>query len=185
MKKTQPKAGRKKNPNALTAKADKDFTRDFATPEYQAMMTETMVTARVWVDQLDLKAMREELNRAADEVNAGNMRLPERMAITQAHTLNHLFNQLTIRAFENPGGQWFEPYMRLALRAQAQSARALETLAALKSPAIFTKQLNVANQQVVTQGSAPPSLIAGTPAELPEPGSNSSFGEIQNSPACA
>lgn len=175
----------KKNSTALTPKADKDFTRDFLKPEYQAMMTEAMATHRECVDRFDFRAMREALDLAGDEVNAGSMRLPERMAIAQAHTLNHLFNQLAVRAFENLGGQWFEPYMRLALRAQAQSARALETLAALKSPAIFTKQLNVANQQVVNQGSAPPLQAAGTPAELREPGSNSSFGEIENSRACA
>ena len=86
---------------------------------------------------------------------------------------------------ENLGGQWFEPYMRLALRAQAQSARALETLAALKTPAIFAKQLNVANQQVVNQGAVPPSQGAGSVPELREPASNSSFGAIENSRACA
>ena len=184
MKKTQPKTGKKTNSTAPTAKADADFTRDFLTPEFQAMFIEAGTAHRICVDRLEPGAMREELDRAGDEVNAGNMRLPERMAMAQAHTLNHLFNRLTISAFEN-GGQWFETYMRLALRAQAQSARALETLAALKSPAIFTKQLNVANQQVVNQGSAPPLQGAGTPAELREPDPIVRLADSESSRACA
>jgi hypothetical protein len=169
MKKAQPKTRKNKTANAPAAKTEQDFTRDFLTPEYQAMLTEAMMTPRVLIDQLDFKAMRKELDRAGDEVNAGSMRLPERMVIAQAHTLHHLFNRLTVSAFENLGGQWFEPFMRLALRAQAQSAQTLQTLAALKSPAIFTKQLNVANQQVVNQGCVPPSQGVGAAAELREP----------------
>ena len=91
------------------------------------------------------------------------------MALAQAHTLNHLFNRLTQRAFTNLGGPWFEPYMRLALQAQAQSARTLETLAGLKSPTIFARQLNVANQQVVTNGTPPMAATPSVHVALPEP----------------
>lgn len=185
MKKTQPKATKSKTSNKLATQAARHLSRKTLSPEFQALMTHVSILDKDTAGKLDIKTLHEELDRAGDEVNTGSMRLTERMAIAQANTLDHVFNLLTRRAFANLGGHWFEPYLRLALRAQAQSARTLETLAALKSPAIFTKQLNVANQQVVNQGSAPPLQSAGTPAELHESVSNSSFGEIENSHARA
>ena len=146
-----------------------DLASDFASPEFHATLTQALACPKSISDQMDLKQLREEISRACDDVNEGNMRLPERMALAQAHTLNHLFNRLTQRAFTNLGGPWFEPYMRLALRAQAQSARTLETLATLKTPTIFAKQLNVANQQVVTNGAPPVAATPSVPGALPEP----------------
>jgi len=168
MDKTLSKPSPTKSTIEITAKTQRELSADFATPEFHATLTQAVTADKVLRDELDLKALRAEINRACDEVNAGNMRLPERMALAQAHTLNHLFNCLTQRGFANLGGPWFEPYMRLALRAQAQSARTLETLAALKNPTIFAKQLNVANQQVVSNGGTLPAQTAPRPAELPK-----------------
>ena len=155
-------------PKAETRQAN---TRDFVSPEFNAMMTQALTTERVISDGIDLHALRAEIQRACDEVNAGDMHLPERMALAQAHTLNHLFNRLTRGAFANFGGPWFEPFMRLALRAQAQSTRTLETLASLKHPPFFARQMNIANQQLVTNGTAPleatPALPASPPAKNP------------------
>ena len=150
MEKPNPKATLKNGAIELKAKTNEEFTSDYATPELQAALTEALSCDAGIRDALDLKTLRQEIVGTCDEVNAGDMRLPERMAVAQAHTLNMLFHRLTQRALNNFGNQWCEPYMRLALRAQAQSARTLETLAALKSPTIFAKQVNVANQQVVT-----------------------------------
>ena len=169
MKKAQTKPAGETRKITLTAKTQQDFTRDFASPEFHATLTEAITSEKVISHELDLKALRAEINRACDDVNEGNMRLPERMALAQAHTLNHLFNGLTQRAFTNLGSPWFEPYMRLALGAQAQSARTLETLATLKTPTIFAKQLNVANQQVVTNGAPPVAATPSVPGALPEP----------------
>lgn len=65
--------------------------------------------------------------------------------------------------------------MRLALRAQAQSARTLETLAALKNPTVFAKQLNLASQQVVNNAGKLPAKTAPAPAELCAPAPIVSF----------
>ncbi len=153
----------------IHAATERDLTVDFAAPEFQAMLTQTLSCDGKFRDSLDVKCLHEEISRACDEVNAGNMRLPERMAMAQAHTLDALFHRLAQRAVNNFGGPWCEPYMRLALRAQAQSARTLETLAALKNPTIFAKQLNVAGQQVVNNGSAPVEATPPTPAPFAEP----------------
>lgn len=169
MKKRPAKASATDKAITPTAKTQQSFTRDFVSPGFFATLTEAHTSEKPIKDQLDLPALHEAINRACDDVNAGNMRLPERMALAQAHTLNHLFNRLTRDAFTNRGNSWFEPYMRLALRAQAQSARTLETLATLKSPTIFAKQMNVANQQVVTNGTAPAAATPSIPASLPAP----------------
>lgn len=153
----------------VSAKTQRDLTTDFASPEFHATLTQAFTADKAMSDELDLKALRQEIDSACAEVNAGDMRLPERVALAQALTLNHLFNRLTQRAFANLGGAWFEPYMRLALRAQAQSARTLETLAALKSPTVFAKQVNVANQQVVTNGTAAADVLPSPPLQLAEP----------------
>ncbi len=53
----------------------------------------------------------------------------------------------------------FEAYMRLALRAQAQSTRTLEVLATVKNPpVVFAKQANIAQQQQVNNGPAVPAV---------------------------
>jgi hypothetical protein len=165
--KTNPKL--KDSTFTIHAANEHDFTCDFASPELQATLTQSLACPEKLRIGIDPKVLRQEIIQACDEVNAGNMRLPERIAMAQAHTLDALFHRLAQRAIDNFGGPWFEPYMRLALRAQAQSARTLETLAALKNPTVFAKQLNVANQQVVNNGSAAVAAAPAKPSELHEP----------------
>lgn len=145
------------------------FARDLASPELLATLTVSHPSDATFNPLIDFHCLREEITKACDAVNAGDMRLPERIAFAQAHTLNHLFNRLAQRALDNLGRPMFEPFMRLALRAQAQSARTLETLATLKSPTVFAKQLNVANQQVVSNGNAVPAQVHDASAALNEP----------------
>jgi hypothetical protein len=45
-----------------------------------------------------------------------------------------------------------EQYLRLALKAQSQCRATIETLAVLKNPPVFTRQANIAGQQVVNNG---------------------------------
>ncbi|MGH8092260.1 MAG: hypothetical protein ACREIF_02140 [Chthoniobacterales bacterium] len=146
-----------------------DFTAAFATPEFQTMITEVHACPEELRPELDPQALKEDLEAICDQINAGDMSTPERMAMSQAHTLNALFHRLSQRALNNFGGPWFEPYMRMGLRAQAQSARTLETLAALKNPTVFAKQVNLASQQVVNNAGELPAKTAAAPAELCEP----------------
>lgn len=168
MKKRPSKASATEKGIVPTAENRLAATRDFFSPGFQATLTESLTCEKSMTDEISLSALRAEIDRACDDVNAGNMGLPERMALAQAHTLDHLFHRLTRNAFANSGKPWFETCLRLALRAQAQSARTLETLAALKHPTIFAKQMNVANQQVVTNGRASVEATPSIPASLPE-----------------
>ena len=72
---------------------------------------------------------------------------PEKMALMQAKTLDIVFHDLLQSAYANR--ELFHSLIRLAFRAQAQSARTLETLAVLMKPRVFAQQVNMTHQQVV------------------------------------
>lgn len=135
-------------------------------PELQAAFS---VMSAFDEGSMDIGKVLKQFHRAADAVNNGNMSGPERMAMCQAKILDMLFNELLRRGMAMIDQPEFETIMKLALKAQAQSAKALETIAILKKPAIFAKQLNMAHQQVVSNTqqvtashSAPPMLDANS-----------------------
>jgi len=98
-------------------------------------------------DGPELNALVAELGKQAEAVNGGDLRRPEEMLITQAHSLDAISRNLFWRAsrnFEEYLGA-AETYMRLALKAQAQCTRTLEVLGTLKNPpTVFARQANIA-----------------------------------------
>jgi len=104
--------------------------------------------------ELDMGSLMAELSQQVAAVRKDDMGRPEEMLTAQAYTLDALFNTLTRRSLMNMGEhlEATEQYMRLALRAQAQSRSTLEALAEIKNPrnVAFVKQANVAHgpQQV-------------------------------------
>lgn len=108
----------------------------------------------------DLAALAAELSEQCRMVSAGNMDRPEAILVAQAATLDQAFTLLLSRAAANFGEHLdaAQLYMRLALRAQAQCARTLETLGQLRNPpasATFIKQANVGNAVQVNNGGDP------------------------------
>lgn len=102
---------------------------------------------------LDASGMLAELRATQKAVNDGDLSTAEAMLMAQAVGLQVLYVRLTERAMGQPCIPQMETFMRLALKAQAQSRLALEALAALKQgPAILARnaQVNVAHgpQQV-------------------------------------
>jgi hypothetical protein len=98
-------------------------------------------------------ALVDELAAQCDEVSNGNMRRPEALLMTQAQTLDLIFNDLVQRFYDKVGDlELGERLLRLALKAQSQSRATVETLGLVKNPpsATFVKQANLANgpQQV-------------------------------------
>ena len=120
---------------------------------------------------LDHSAAMKVLKATSQAVVDGDMSHLERTAAVQAMALDSVFNILMTQAREQIGNPSFEMLMRMAFRAQSQCTRTLETLAAIKNPAIITRQLNMANQQVVNYSSiTKPALpSAAMPPTLPEP----------------
>jgi hypothetical protein len=93
-------------------------------------------------------------------VNTGDMTSVESLLMSQALSLNSLFVGLHDKSNANSAAGYLqasEAYMRLALKAQAQSRATLETLSAIKNPpVVYAKQANFAggHQQVLNQAGA-------------------------------
>ena len=143
-----------KNKTSVNVNASKDEDQDEAIsktlsrPETQAAITIQQLTSLH-----DVNALAKTLTQQTDEILKGNMSRCESMLISQAHTLDELFNNLARRAALNMGEhmQAVETYFRLALKAQSQCRATLETLSAIKNPpVIFAKQANIStgNQQI-------------------------------------
>ena len=121
-------------------------------------------------DELDLTTMHLRMMGTAKDSAAGDLAPLERMLSAQAQTLNVMFTELARRAGLNMGEhlQATELYLRLALKAQAQSRATVEALAEMKNPraVAFVKQANIAQQQQVNNGAAVSHTHAG---ESPKP----------------
>jgi hypothetical protein len=92
------------------------------------------------------------------QIQAGDLSEIEATLAAQAITLNSIFNEMARRAAANMGQnlQLTESYLRMALKAQAQSRATMETLAEVKYPKAptFVKQQNNAYQQQVNNPNA-------------------------------
>jgi len=91
-------------------------------------------------------------------VRENDMSSVEAMLLAQAHTCDLIFNDYALKAMVSDTMPKLEAYMRMALKAQQQSASTLRVLGELKSPKqiAFIKQANVAHQQQVNNCTAPP-----------------------------
>jgi hypothetical protein len=120
--------------------------RDLTAPEVAAMRI--IVTAEgksIVGERLDTPTTIAELRRVASNVKAGDLSHAEAMLMNQAQALQMLATRLIERGHAQEMFCHFEAFLRLGLRAQAQSRHTLETLAALKQgPAVFARQANVA-----------------------------------------
>jgi len=136
--------------------------RDGETPS-QAMarvaLTPECLSAAVLADSkvmgdVDATEVVNELRRQTAAINSGDLTRAEDMLLAQAHTLDNLFAQLTVRALRSQQRDGLESYMRLALKAQNQARATLQTLAELKAPrqVAFVQQANIGNQVQVNNG---------------------------------
>lgn len=99
----------------------------------------------------DVNALMTELQSQSKAIHSGDMKRPESMLISQAHTLNSLATFLINKSLLQTDYRIYESFMRLALRAQNQARMTLETLSNIKNPpVIYAKQANIAHgpQQV-------------------------------------
>jgi hypothetical protein len=103
--------------------------------------------------ELGLTALVGELSAQTKLAKGGSLERVEETLLTQAHTLDALFNHLTRLSLSNSGNLTvMEACMRLGLKAQSQCRATLEALAEIKNPrpVAFIKQANLAQgpQQV-------------------------------------
>ena len=97
------------------------------------------------------------LTEKLEAILKGDMSRPETILAVQVHTLDALFNVLTMRATEHGGHNInsVDRWLRLAMKAQSLCRAAIETLAGIKNPqpTLFAQQANITTgpQQVNNQ----------------------------------
>ena len=107
-------------------------------------------------EDLPLMGIVNALRDQAERIHGGDLNRMESILISQAHTLDAIFNNLAHRAALCMAGNLdtTDTYLRLALKAQSQCRTTLETLTAIKNPPIiYAKQANfAAGPQQVNNG---------------------------------
>ena len=134
----------------------------------------------------DMEIVKDRLEMNSQQVNQGDLTGVEATLESQATVLNYLFHQTAQLACGYKfSSETFERTFRLALRAQAQSARTLEILANIKQGprVVFAQQLNAAHQQIVNNVASPadvdaPRIVRSAQNENSPPTSNS----LENTP---
>ena len=94
----------------------------------------------------DVNALAKILSKQTADVVGGNMTRPESMLLSQAHTLDALFNSLVMKGLGQTHMPHYEAFMRLAFKAQSQCRSTLQTLSDIKNPSVvYAKQANITN----------------------------------------
>lgn len=108
----------------------------------------------------------ERLREKIAKVHNGNLADLEETLTAQASSLNAIYCDLAKRAAQADTMFKLQVFMRMSLKAQAQCARTIEVLAALKNPpVVFAKQANITSgPQQVNNGDFPRSTHAHTHA---------------------
>ena len=120
----------------------------------------TIQAYRNSLGKTDLGALVNELNSQAKMVQDGNLARVEAVLMTQAQTLDVIFNHLAQLAIGQQSISHIDAFLRLGLKAQTQCRATLETLAEIKHPrpTAFIKQQNVGVNQQVNNGELPETL---------------------------
>ncbi|MES2355197.1 MAG: hypothetical protein V4568_12515 [Pseudomonadota bacterium] len=147
----------KANTLAVNTQTEQSPERTLAEVGLSSILGSTYIAklyARGTFGEIDLTEAASVMKEKTDKVKGGDLSEIEATLITQAATLDAIFNELARRAALNMGEYLSatESYLRLALKAQGQCRATLETLAEIKNPrpVAFVKQANIANgpQQV-------------------------------------
>jgi len=103
-------------------------------------------TIRGLNDIHDVNALTKILSQQTADVVGGNMTRPEAMLLSQAHTLDALFNSLVMKGLGQTHMPHYESFLRLAYKAQSQCRSTLQTLSDIKNPSVvYAKQANITN----------------------------------------
>lgn len=120
---------------------DEAVAKTLIRPEVQASLT---------IQKLhpinDVNALTKILSQQTADVIGGNMTRAEAMLLSQAHTLDALFNSLVMKGLDQTHMPHYESFLRLAYKAQSQCRSTLQTLSDIKNPSVvYAKQANITN----------------------------------------
>ncbi|MFL9922614.1 hypothetical protein PQR75_46890 [Paraburkholderia fungorum] len=139
---------------------DKALARLAGSATFRAAVTERQIIGTAMggneLGLFDINAALTE--RFLEVTRDGDMAKTEAMLLAQAHTCEAIFHEFARRSLRSDSMPRLEAYMRMALKAQQQSASTLRVLGELKSPksvAFIKQQNNAAGHQQVNNGVAP------------------------------
>lgn len=114
------------------------------------------------IGEVDLTEAIEVMKEKSDKIIAGDLSELESTLSAQVVSLNAIFTTLARRSTNCEYLNQMETNLRLALKAQAQCARTVEVLAAMKTPPIvFAKQANIAHGHQQVNNGVQPATHAG------------------------
>ena len=118
-------------------------------PSMKAAMTAHLYTTNL--GKIDALALVNRVQELTGEASGGDMSHFESMLASQAIALDAIFHRLASQANQNIGhyAGATDTYLRLGLKAQAQSRSAIESLAAIKAPRQYISQTTLANTMQV------------------------------------
>ena len=148
-----------KNKSSVIVNAGKDEDQDEAVAK---KLTRPEVQASLTIQKLhpinDVNALTKILRQQTADVIGGNMTRAEAMLLSQAHTLDALFNNLVMKGLDQTHMPHYESFLRLAYKAQSQCRSTLQALSDIKNPSVvYAKQANntSGNQQINNGLTAP------------------------------
>ncbi len=148
-----------KNKSSVIVNAGKDEDQDEAVAK---KLTRPEVQASLTIQKLhpinDVNALTKILRQQTADVIGGNMTRAEAMLLSQAHTLDALFNNLVMKGLDQTHMPHYESFLRLAYKAQSQCRSTLQALSDIKNPSVvYAKQANITsgNQQINNGLTAP------------------------------
>jgi hypothetical protein len=136
-----------KNKSSVIVDAGKDEDQDEAVAK---KLTRPEVQASLTIQKLhpinDVNALTKILRQQTADVIGGNMTRAEAMLLSQAHTLDALFNSLVMKGLGQTHMPHYESFLRLAYKAQSQCRSTLQSLSDIKNPSVvYAKQANITN----------------------------------------
>ena len=145
------KKPKKHNPQALIVENEKGKSehRRLAEIKLSSNVLNTLTTeafTKSLLGEIDFTEAVVVMKEKTEKIIAGDLSELESTLAAQVVSLNAIFTSLARRSMNCEYLNQVEANLRLALKAQAQCARSIEVLAALKNPPIvFAKQANIAN----------------------------------------
>jgi hypothetical protein len=144
---------------------DKSRARKLAEAQLSPIILNTATVqsfAKSIAGELDFTEAAGIIREKSEKIIAGDLSELESTLTAQVISLNAIFTTLAKRATACEYLNQMETNLRLALKAQAQCARSIEVLAALKNPPIvFAKQANIAHGNQQVNNGAQPATHAG------------------------
>jgi hypothetical protein len=162
------KKPKKHNPQALIVENEKGKSehRKLTEIKFSSNVLNTLTTEafnKSLIGEIDFTEAVAVMKEKTEKIITGDLSELESTLAAQVVSLNAIFTSLARRSMNCEYLNQMETNLRLALKAQAQCARSIEVLAAMKNPPIvFAKQANISHGHQQINNNQPPTHAGKT-----------------------